>query len=257
MLKRIARVILASLVLGYTGLISILYFYQEKLLYHPSPPMETHYPSLVLDRGDAKIFVYILHPGKSKAILYFGGNGESMAMSAEYIAKQFPDMTCYLMDYRGYGGSTGEPSQAVIFADALALYDKVSMMHQHISAAGRSLGSGVALYVAAHRPIDKLLLVTPYDSIESIAQEKYPFIPVSWLLKDPYPAVSYAPNISVPTLIVAADNDRIISFSHTQKLIDAFVKTDPSVVMIEKSGHNDIIYHRSYFYAVQQFMMQN
>jgi len=257
MLKRIARVVLVTLVLGYLGLALMLYLYQEKLLYHPSPKMKSGYPSMFMDRGDAIIAVHILHPGKSRAVLYFGGNGESMAMSEKYIAKQFPEMTCYLMDYRGYGASSGKPSEEKIFADALALYDKVSSKHQSISVTGRSLGSGVAVYVAAHRTVDKLILVTPYDSIESVAQERYPFMPVSWLLKDPYRSVLYAPKINAPTLIIAASDDKVVPFSHTKRLIDAFVHSPPEVVMIKKSGHNDIVYHRSYTQAIERFMAQD
>jgi len=235
----------------------LLYLNQEKILYHPSPYMKTVYPTIVLERSDVNVTIHVVHPGKADALLYFGGNGESMAMSAEYIAKQFPEMTCYLMDYRGYGSSTGEPGEAAIYSDALKLYDHVEKNHRTISVAGRSLGSGVAAYVASQRPVHKLLMVTPYDSIESIAQERYPFIPVSWLLKDKYNVLAYISKITAPTMIIAADDDHIISFDHTQKLIDAFPKDGLKVVVIENSGHNDITYHRSYYHAVQHFMMNN
>ena len=254
MLKRFSKIVLAVLVLGYIGIGVLLYNFQEKLLYHPTPNISTGYGGFILNEKDAKVYVHILNPGHQNAILYFGGNAESMAKSSDYIARQFPEFTCYLMDYRGYGASTGIPNEKNIFADALALYDKVKQKHQHISIGGRSLGTGVAMYVAAHREVSKLALITPYDSIMSVAQERYPLYPASLLLKDKYDSLSLVPKIKAKTFIVLAENDRVIPREHSQRLIDAFKKEQLTVDMIKGRGHNDISDDTRYYKIMQDFI---
>ncbi|HFD13991.1 MAG TPA: hypothetical protein ENJ34_01660, partial [Epsilonproteobacteria bacterium] len=114
MLKRLSKIVLLTLLFGYIAIGAFLYSIQDKLLYHPTPNIKIEYPQLVLQEDGAKVVVHILNKGHKNAILYFGGNGESMARSANYIAQQFPEFTCYLMDYRGFGSSTGKPSQKAI-----------------------------------------------------------------------------------------------------------------------------------------------
>ena len=254
MLKRISKLLLIAFVFVYVGIGLLLYTFQEKLLYHPTPNIPIAYSKVVLEREGAKIVVHVLNPNKSNAILYFGGNAESMAKSADYIAKQFPEFTCYLMDYRGFGESTGKPSQAALFSDALALYDKVAPTHQRISIGGRSLGTGVAVYVAAHREVSKLALITPYDSIAAVAQERYPLYPAALLLKDKYDSVRCVCNIKAKTFIVMAQNDKVIPRGHTQKLIEAFPKGQLKIAIIKNRGHIDISDDERYYKIMQDFI---
>ena len=171
MLKRLSKIALMAFVLVYVAIGALLYVKQRDILYHPTPDIQTDYKGFVLKDGNVSTYIHVLNEGHKNAILYFGGNAESMAKSSDYIAQQFPEFTCYLMDYRGYGSSTGEPSEEAIYKDALALYDKVKEKHARISIGGRSLGTSVAAYVAAHRKVIRLALITPFDSIVSIAQE--------------------------------------------------------------------------------------
>ncbi len=254
MLKRLSKIVLFTLLFGYIAMGALLYHFQDKLLYHPTPNIKIDYPQMVLSREGAKVVVHILNEGHKNAILYFGGNGESMAQSADYIAQQFPDFTCYLMDYRGYGNSTGKPSQKAIFSDALALYDKVKEKHKRISIGGRSLGTGVAVYVASQREVSKLVLITPYSSIADVAQGRYPFYPVSLLLKDTYDSLSLVSKIKAKTFIVLAQNDKVIPRKYSQKLIDAFKKEQLKVDMIQHRGHNDISDDARYYKIMQDFI---
>jgi esterase/lipase len=254
MLKRLIKVTLVTLVLGYLGIGVLLYSYQEKLLYHPTANIKIDYPQLVLHHDKADVVVHILNKGHKNAILYFGGNAESMAQSADYIARQFPEFTCYLMDYRGFGESTGTPSEKALYADALSLYDVVAKKHQRISIGGRSLGTGIAIYVAAHRDVIKLALITPYDSIESVAQERYPIYPAALLLKDRYDSINYVSKIKARTFIVMAEKDKVIPRIHTQRLIDAFKKEQLTVDIIKGRGHNDISDDAKYYKIMQDFI---
>jgi len=254
MLKRLIKIALLTLVVGYVSVGLLLYTFQYKLLYHPTPKIKIDYPQIVLHQKGADVVVHVLNEGHTNAILYFGGNAESMAQSADYIAAQFPGFTCYLMDYRGFGESTGEPSQSAIEADALALYDKVASKHRRISIGGRSLGTGVAAYVAAHKEVSKLALITPYDSIASVAQERYPLYPASLLLKDSYDTLSLVSRIHAKTFIVIAENDKVIPLWHTQRLIDAFGAKQLRVETIKGRGHNDISDDAGYYKIMQDFI---
>jgi esterase/lipase len=254
MLKRLIKVTITTLLVGYVGIGVFLYSYQEKMLYHPTPNVKIDYPQMVLHRDNAEVVVHILNEGHKNAILYFGGNAESMAQSADYIAQQFPKFTCYLMDYRGFGASTGEPSEKALYEDALALYDEVAQKHKRISIGGRSLGTGIATYVAAHREISKLALITPYDSIISVAQGRYPLYPASILLKDRYDSLSRIKDITAQTFIVMAQNDKVIPKIHTQRLIDAFKKEQLKVTIIKNRGHMDISDDAGYYKIMQDFI---
>ena len=254
MLKRLSKIILFTFLFAYVGFGALLYIYQNSILYHPTPKIQTSYGGFTLKNVEAKVYVHVLNEGHKSAILYFGGNGESMARSSDYIAKQFPEFTCYLLDYRGFGSSTGKPSQQALFSDALALYDKVKGQHKDISIGGRSLGTGVAMYVAAHRHIRKLALITPYDSIASVAQERYPLYPASLLLKDKYDSLGMVGQVKAPTFIVMAENDKVIPRNHTQRLIDAFQKEQLKVTIIKNRGHMDISSDKRYYKIMQDFI---
>ena len=204
MLRRYAKLALGTFIVGYVLIGIFLYISKYEILYHPTPAEQTKYGGFVLDRGEAEVYVHVLNPGHENAILYFGGNGESMAESSDYVAKQFPAFTCYLMDYRGYGKSTGEPREKTLYSDALKLYDTIQSKHQRISVGGRSLGSGIATYVAAHRKVSKLALITPYDSIIHVAQERYPMYPVAFLLNERYDSLSRVKAIKSDTLVIVS-----------------------------------------------------
>ena len=254
MLKRYLKIALTTLLIGYLAIGMLLYVFQEKFLYHPTPKIKIDYPQMVLHREGADVVVHVLNGEHKNAILYFGGNAESMASSADYIAMQFPDFTCYLMDYRGFGESTGTPSQKALYEDALALYDVVAKKHERISIGGRSLGTGVATHVAAHRAVRKLALITPYDSIASVAQGRYLMYPASWLLRDKYNAIAEVKDIEAKTFIVIAQNDKVIPRIHVQRLIKAFKKEQLKVTIIKNRGHMDISDDAGYYKIMQAFI---
>ncbi|MBA1419674.1 MAG: alpha/beta hydrolase [Epsilonproteobacteria bacterium] len=195
-----------------------------------------------------------MNKGHKNAILYFGGNAESMAQSSDYIAGQFPDFTVYLMDYRGYGKSTGKATEEALYKDALKLYDIIKPMHKRISVGGRSLGTGIATYVAAHREVTKLALITPYDSIVNVAQDRYRIYPVSFLLNDKYDSLARVKDIKAQTLIVIAEKDKVIPLENTQRLIDAFDKKRLEVIIIKNRGHIDISSDKRYYKIMQDFI---
>jgi len=255
-MKRIIRRISIFLLLAYMGTGLYLYFNQMSLLYFPTPVMPTKHLEMTFQNEGASINFIVLNEGNMDAIIYFGGNAESMAQSSDEIARQFPAFTVYLMDYRGYGRSTGEPSEEGLYSDALKLYDTIKSKYESISIGGRSLGSGIAVHVAANRKVSKLALITPYDSILKVAEKMYPIYPVSFLLDDEYNAISRIKDIKADTLIIMAENDTVIDETHTQQLIDAFDPKLLEVITIENRGHIDISSDPGYYKSIQEFIGQ-
>ncbi|MEA1953872.1 MAG: alpha/beta hydrolase [Campylobacterota bacterium] len=253
-MKRLLKKISTLLLLGYVAMGVFLYINQRDFLYFPTAHTPTAYKNMVLKNSGISLHVIVLNEGHENAILYFGGNAESMAQSSDYIAQQFPAFTVYLMDYRGYGNSTGTATEEGLYSDALKLYDVIKPKHNRICIGGRSLGSAVATYVAANREVSKLALITPFDSIENVAQERYPIYPIPLLLEDKYDSAGRVNKIKAETFIVIAQNDRVIPMESTQKLINAFDPKQLKVTVIKNRGHIDISSDAKYYKIMQDFI---
>lgn len=253
-MKKILKRISILLLFGYVATGLFLYLNQRSLLYYPTPNIGTTYETMLLQNEGESIKVIVLNKGHKNAILYFGGNAESMAESSDEIAKQFPEFTVYLMNYRGFGGSTGNPTEKALYSDALKLYDTIDLEHQHISIGGRSLGTGIATYVAANRDVSRLVLVTPYDSIVNVAQSRYPLYPIALLAEDVYDSAGRVKSIKAKTLIFVAENDKVIPKENTQKLIDAFDPKQIEVIVLKNRGHIDISSDKRYYKRMQDFI---
>ncbi len=235
----------------------LLFLNQRDFLYAPTDKIDHVFNEVVFHNDKESINVIVVNDKKEKAILYFGGNGDTAARSAFAFDRFFPEYTVYLVNYRGYGGSSGKPTEKGIYSDALAIFDKIRDKHSEISVFGRSLGSGVAAYLATKREFKDLVLITPYDSVQSMVQERFPLYPMSILLKDKYDSVSRAKDIEVKTLILIAEKDNLIGMKHTQKLIDAFPPSQVEVKIIDSVGHNSILQDERYYHVLQTFIQEN
>ena len=194
--------------------------------------------------------------GDAPVLLYFGGNAEEVSGFA-MEARELPGVSLALFNYRGYGRSEGVPSEQALFADAVTIYDAVAVRpgvdRKRIIAMGRSLGSGVATYLATQRPLSAVVLVTPYDSIAAVARAKYPFALVDILLKHPFDSLARAPKIEAPMLALIAERDSIIAPAHAMTLVKAW-RGPATSVLIERADHNDIASHPRYWPAVREFL---
>ena len=241
--------------LAYLGFGVLLYAAQRTLMYFPIPenPGDGH-GVVWLDVDDVRLKLWVINPGQSRAVVYFGGNAEDVYLNADDLARGIPDRTAYLVNYRGYGGSGGRPSESALYADGLAVFDHVAERHQQVAVIGRSLGSAVATHLASQRPVERLVLVTPYDSAVSVARRIYPVYPVGWLLKDRYESVRYAPQVRAPTLIVTAERDRVIPREHSQRLAEAFDQAPVERLVIAGTGHNSISGPWAYWRGIAEFL---
>ena len=232
----------AALVLvAYLVVCAALFLFQRSLIYFPQPRSTTGQASTVTLAVDgANVVVTVAERAGPSAVVYFGGNAEDVSQSLAPLAAAFPDRALYLMHYRGYGGSSGTPSETALVADALRLFDHVRTQHANIVVIGRSLGSGVAVQLASARPAERLVLVTPYDSLQGLAARQFPYVPVRWLLRDKFASVAYAAKITAPTLLIAAEYDEVIPRSSTDALHARFAAGVATLHVVSGTGHNTI-----------------
>lgn len=226
MLRRSLR-ILRFLLLLYVALCAFLYLQQRRLIYQPAATRPVaQAPDFILRReAGVTLRGWVVHPEQTRALLYFGGNGERIEDLREDFDHWFPDRAVYLLPYRGYANSDGAPSESALIGDALALFDEAATRHHVIAVIGRSLGSGVAVQLAARRPVERLALVTPFDSLAAVAQAHYPFAPVRWLLQDRYESWRYAALVHCPVSILAAAQDEVVPPANTRRLAASFRPT--------------------------------
>lgn len=248
--KTLAR-LLILIALTYIGLCAAAFSVQRSLIYMPQPralPMPVDSEWIEVD--GLRLQLSVRRPaGQSEvpALIYFGGNAEDVSLSLEPLAQEFPGHALYLLHYRGYGGSEGTPSEAALFADALALHAHVASEHSRIRVLGRSLGSGVAVYLASQREVEQLVLVTPYDSIAAVAAQQFPYLPVDWLLLDRFDSVAHAAAVRAPTRILVAERDEVIHPQHSHRLQLAFKPGIAELQVLTARGHNSISQHPDYW----------
>lgn len=236
----------------YIGLCLMLFAFQRSLMYYPQPRQNTAGTTLLTlpNQGQSINVSTRPHDGDA-ALIYLGGNAEDVSLDMSDYADAFPDRAIYLLHYRGYGGSSGKPTEKGIASDALALFDLVHSQHSKVILIGRSLGTGVAVQVAAARPVERLVLITPFDAFKDPANKAYPYLPCGLLLIDKYESWRYAPRIQAPTLILAAGNDEIIPASSTERLRTRFQNGLVHYVVIAGTGHNTISDAPNYMSLIQ------
>ena len=254
--KLLIAALVATPVVTYAGVCGWMYAKQRELLY---VPQDTKADAKETDFGIARNGVmlngWLVNIGQPGAVVYFGGNAERIEDRRADFAKWFPNSSTYLVPYRGYGASEGTPTQADILEDALAVFDQVQARQPdaRIVVIGRSLGSAVASYVASKRPVAKLVLVTPFDSMANVAQSHYPWLPVRWLLQDRYDQASYLAQYHGPLLIVRAGRDDVVPAASTNQLI-ASLKRPPQVLHLANADHATVATDRTYMRTLAGFV---
>ncbi len=251
----IVRTIILLLLTLYVLASAYLYVMQDSIVFYPTPPVEKDANRFVLEHQGQQLEVWAHNKEQSTAVIYFGGNAESIERNLDYFIKEMPKLALYLPNYRGFGRSSGKPSQHALFADALEVYRYVKARHEHVFVIGRSLGSGVAIMVAAEREVDALVLVTPYDSILQLAKQNYPLMPHALLLRHPFDSMPYAPRITNPTLVIKSETDRIVPHHNTDNLHDAF-NIDVPLQTIANTNHITIEVSNEYFQTVGSWLQQ-
>ena len=221
------------------------------MVFHPQPLAESS-RSLIAERFPSAHSVFLqakdgtrLHAWHVKGapgaplVVYFGGNAEEVSWMLAQGSSKTPGAGWLLVDYRGYGSSAGKPSESALVSDALTWHDhaRQALAAGQIVVFGRSLGSGVAVQLAASRPVSGVILVAPFDSLTNVARYHYPYLPVRWMLRHPFNSVERAPSVEAPLLCLVAERDEIIPVVHAKRLFDAW-KGAKRWVELRGAGHN-------------------
>jgi pimeloyl-ACP methyl ester carboxylesterase len=223
----------------------------------PSGPLPTGAEPLSLETKDGHRLAGILIPADAPApqrtlILGFGGNAWNGQDVAEYLHELFPECDVVAFHYRGYPPSAGSPSAEALVADAPLIHDLAvkRVKPKQTIAVGFSIGSGVAVALAAERAVDGLILVTPFDSLKAVAEGMFPWLPIGRFFDHEIDAGAAIERVRAPVAIVAAERDEIVPPDRT----DALRPHVPRLVFdrtIKHSGHNDI-YARSDFHEAMR-----
>lgn len=177
-------------------------------------------------------------------ILGFGGNAANAETTAIILHGLFPETDVVSFHYRGYPPSEGLPAAAALKEDAPRLYDAMRerLGSTRTIAVGLSVGSGVAASLAARRPLDGLILVTPFDSLAAVAAEHYPWVPVRLLFRHPLEPARDLRDARVPVAIIAGGHDQVVPPARTDALRRA-LRVPAFDLTIPNAGHNDIYDH--------------
>jgi hypothetical protein len=223
--------LIATLALCYLGIVALLYFAQGSLLFpgagFPSRPLDSprRPERLELPTGTGAVLHGMLFPaetGGTDLLIGFGGNAQDAEMLGQDLAADFRNLNVAVFHYRGYGPSTGWPSEAALLEDARAIHDMLvsRLAPERTFAIGVSLGSAVAAHLSKARPLAGAILITPFDSIEAVAKETYFWVPVGPLLRHRFPTVEFMTGNPTPVAVIAAAQDRVIRPRRTAALVE-------------------------------------
>lgn len=247
----------------YLVVIGFLYFGQTSLIFPvgqvgPSGPLPKSAERLDLGArsGERLSGMHIppdRRPPARTLILGFGGNAANADGTAAMLHELYPDADVVAFHYRGYPPSAGKPGAAALQEDALVIHDamRARLRPARTIAVGFSVGSGVAAFLAGHRALDGLILVTPFDSLGRVAGSHYRWLPVRLLFRHDMEPAADLQRVPTPVAIIAGGRDDLVPGPRTQALrlavpVLAFDRT------IADAGHNDIYGHPEFEDAMRE-----
>lgn len=256
-MRWIGRLLLATVAV-YAAILGLLFVMQRDLMYPRNPARaETagvDLPALeetTLTASDGeRLVAWVVPPRAGKPVLlFFHGNAGNFGRSwrqARFRALIEDGTGLFAVNYRGYGGSTGAPSEAGLHLDARAAYGAAVARFgaANLIGYGESLGTGVALKLAAEVPLMAVILEAPYLSTAAVAQGVYPFVPISLLMLDQYRSDTVIGRVRAPLLILHGERDGVIPFAQGRALY-ALANEPKRFVRFPAGGHEDLPQHGS------------
>lgn len=266
------KVILLAAVLAYTGMAAFMWLTQDSQLFFPQPTRGTAVPpagwsleKVAIDAADGTRLAGVLvkppvDPAAAQpmaVVIHFGGNAEEVTAYSGEVERQYGRRAVLLVNYRGYGDSGGRPGEKALVADAAALFDwaakRADLDATRICAHGRSLGTGVAVQLAAARPLKCVLLTSPFESLVAVGKTHFGWLPVDLLLRHRFDSLAHAPGMRIPALVVYGGDDTIIPAGHSERLAAAW-GGPVQRVRLDGFGHNDIDLNPRYAEAMVAFL---
>jgi uncharacterized protein len=243
--------LLITVLVGYGAIAALAYFAQRSLMYFPertrTTPAAAGFPQaeeieLTTSDGERVIAWHVPPRGEMPVVLYFHGNGGSLRLRARRFARIVADGTGLLaLSYRGYGGSTGRPSEAGLLRDAEATYAYAAARYpiERLVPYGESLGTGVAVALAAEHKVGKVILDAPFTSAVDIGAAAYPFLPVRLLMHDTFRSDERIGKVTAPVLVLHGARDTIVPISYGERLY-ALIVAPKKFVRFAEGYHGDL-----------------
>jgi fermentation-respiration switch protein FrsA (DUF1100 family) len=259
-----------AVLLGLAGLALMLRSLEASLIYFPLKEYAVLPRDLGLDaedlsldsEGGAKLKGWRIPGGGRRALLYFHGNAGNISHRLERVKMLVESLglDVFLVDYRGYGRSTGRPSEEGLYADGEAIYRAAvarGFAPERIVLFGESLGCAVAVETALRHPCGAVILESPFLSVAAMFRRYYPFIP-PFLIRTRFDNAAKIPDLRVSKLIVAAERDDVVPSSHARQLFDLAVPPKDFYV-IRGATHNDtyVIGGKEYLDVWKEFLKEN
>lgn len=240
--------LLVLAVAGYGGLLTLMYVFQRALMYFPDAtrvaPAQAGLPQaqevMLTSRDGERLIAWYVLPREAKpVVIYFQGNAEGLSARVNRFTWLTADGAGLLaLAYRGYGGSTGKPSEQGLILDAGAAYDFARARYpaKRIVLFGESLGTGVAVALASEHEIGALILDAPFSSTADVGAAAYSFAPVRWLMKDTFRSDERLGRVAAPLLVMHGEQDRIVPIRFAEKLF-ALAREPKRMVRFPQGGH--------------------
>jgi uncharacterized protein len=251
-------------ILFYVSVLLLAYLFQTKLIFFPTKLSQAHpfrrdvpCEEVFLTTPDGEKINGLFFSGSEKVVLYFHGNAGSLD-SWQFVWEQFQEtgVSLFIIDYRGYGKSTGSISEKGLNTDARTAYDyllKRGFVGNNIIVYGRSLGSGIAVQLASTAAIAALILEAPYTSMKKLAWEKMPLLLPGLYIKYRFDNLDRINKVKAPLLVIHGDSDSTIPYHHGKKLFDAFNR-QKQMLSVKGGNHNDLDEFGDFREGITQFI---
>jgi fermentation-respiration switch protein FrsA (DUF1100 family) len=240
--------------IGYGALVTLMTVFQRKLMYFPDsarhPPAQAGLPqaeeiTLTSSDGEKLIAWHVPPRGEKPVVLYFQGNGGALDLRAGRFRWLIADGTGLIaLNYRGYGGSSGSPSEDGLIRDAAAAYGFAAARYDpaRIVLWGESLGTAVAIALAAEHKVAGLILDAPFTSAADVGAAAYPFAPVRWLIKDPFRSDLRIKRVTAPILVRHGERDWVVPIRFGERLY-ALANEPKRFLRVPGAGHETLDEH--------------
>lgn len=248
LLKKLLVALCICVVAYGVTIVGIYYFKQEEIIF-PAPVASTDsaeddfFKTIRVQTGDGEDLFGLHHAAENNepTILIFHGNrGAAIYQKKRGLKFVLAGYGVLLVEYRGYPGSTGTPSQDGFHEDARTFYDFLASQNkQPIGIYAHSLGTAVAIRLASERKVSATVLESPFDSILAVAEDRFPFFPVRYFLKHKFESYKYIGKVDAPLMIVHGSKDIVIPIKHARNLL-AYAPPDTRFVEIKNADHNNL-----------------
>lgn len=254
------------LVAAYGALLVLMTVFQRKMMYFPDPTRhppaqaglaEAEEVTLKSSDGERLIAWHVAPRAGKPVVLYFQGNGGALDLRVGRFRWLIADGTGLVaLCYRGYGGSSGSPSEQGLIRDAAAAYEFAAAHYEpaRLVLWGESLGTAVAIALAAERKVGGLILDAPFTSAADIGAATYPYVPVRWLIKDPFRSDLRIKRVTAPVIVLHGARDRVVPIRFGERLF-ALANEPKRMVRFPDGNHSDLDEHGA-VKAVREFLAE-